>query len=189
VIGTSGYDHNNIFAQILQDKIPSDRVYQHPLALCFKNIAPLAPTHLLLIPTGPYTDIDAFGMHASNDEVDALLAALTAVTNDISYSISTNTARGPLTHQEIYHFHLHITSPPIHKVSIPANAIAQEISTPTHKYTVYRDPIAGRLWFGKPGEQWLPEHLRLVPHLVSALSVRHGHNIQGYNGVWQLDWD
>ena len=186
---TRGYDHNNVFAQIVQNKIPADCVYRHPLTICFKNITPLAPTHLLLIPTGPYTDIQSFGVHSSDEEITVFLSGLALVTQNISsYSIATNTAQGPITHQEIYHFHLHVTSPPLVQIAIPCieSQIIRYHETETE---VYFDPNAQRLWFGRPDEPWLPQHVRLITHLANShLTIHHGFNIQGQNGVWQMDW-
>ena len=46
------YDPNNIFARILRDEIPSDRVYEDEQFIAFRDIAPLAPAHIVLIPRG-----------------------------------------------------------------------------------------------------------------------------------------
>lgn len=40
----------NIFAQIIDRKIPADIVFEDHLCLAFKDIHPLAPVHVLLIP-------------------------------------------------------------------------------------------------------------------------------------------
>jgi diadenosine tetraphosphate (Ap4A) HIT family hydrolase len=186
---THGYDHNNIFAQIVQNKIPADYVHKHPLTICFKNIAPLAPVHLLLVPTGPYTDIQSFGTHASDEELRAFLEGLALVTQNISsYSIASNTAQGPITHQEIYHFHLHITSPPLVRIATPPIE-AQIIRYCETETKVYFDPNGQRLWFGRPDGPWLPQHVRLIAHLVNSyLTIHHGFNIQGQNGIWRMDW-
>jgi histidine triad (HIT) family protein len=39
-----------IFCQIVADKIPSDILYQDEDVLAFRDIHPLAPTHLIIIP-------------------------------------------------------------------------------------------------------------------------------------------
>lgn len=46
------YDPSNIFARILRDEIPSDRVYEDSEFIAFHDIAPVAPTHIVLIPRG-----------------------------------------------------------------------------------------------------------------------------------------
>jgi histidine triad (HIT) family protein len=50
--GPVAYDRNNAFAKILRDEIPSDRVYEDAEFVAFRDIAPLAPTHIILVPRG-----------------------------------------------------------------------------------------------------------------------------------------
>jgi histidine triad (HIT) family protein len=46
------YDRDNVFAKILRDEIPSDRVYEDEEFVAFRDIAPQAPKHIVLIPRG-----------------------------------------------------------------------------------------------------------------------------------------
>lgn len=46
------YDPQNVFARILRGEIPSDRVYEDDEFIAFRDIAPKAPTHILVIPRG-----------------------------------------------------------------------------------------------------------------------------------------
>lgn len=39
-----------LFEKICQGEIPANIVYQDDLCVCFRDIAPQAPTHLLLVP-------------------------------------------------------------------------------------------------------------------------------------------
>ena len=48
----SDYDSSNVFARILRDEIPSDRVYEDDEFIAFRDINPAAPTHIVLIPRG-----------------------------------------------------------------------------------------------------------------------------------------
>ena len=57
---TQPYDDSNIFARILRGEIPSKKVYEDEHALAFHDINPLAPTHILVIPKGPYVSWDDF---------------------------------------------------------------------------------------------------------------------------------
>ena len=57
---TQPYDDNNIFARILRDEIPSKKVFEDDHVLAFRDINPLAPTHILVIPKGPYVSWDDF---------------------------------------------------------------------------------------------------------------------------------
>ena len=44
------YDEENIFAKIINGDIPADKVYEDDDFICFRDIAPQAPIHLLIIP-------------------------------------------------------------------------------------------------------------------------------------------
>ena len=57
---TLPYDEANIFARILREEIPSNKVYEDDFAFAFHDINPLAPTHILVIPKGPYVSWDDF---------------------------------------------------------------------------------------------------------------------------------
>ncbi len=46
------YDTTNVFARILKGEIPSDRVHEDEEFVAFRDIAPQAPVHIVLIPRG-----------------------------------------------------------------------------------------------------------------------------------------
>jgi histidine triad (HIT) family protein len=46
------YDPENVFAKILRGEIPSERVFEDPEFVAFRDIAPQAPVHVILIPRG-----------------------------------------------------------------------------------------------------------------------------------------
>ncbi|HCI47163.1 MAG TPA: histidine triad nucleotide-binding protein, partial [Rhodospirillaceae bacterium] len=48
----TAYDDNNIFAKILRGEIPCDKVLENDHVLAFRDIAPVRPTHVLVIPKG-----------------------------------------------------------------------------------------------------------------------------------------
>ena len=62
------YDDQNIFAKILRGEIPNSTVFENDHALAFKDIAPQAPVHVLVIPKGAYVSIDDFAANARADE-------------------------------------------------------------------------------------------------------------------------
>ena len=63
------YDDQNIFAKILRGEIPNNTVYESDHALAFRDIEPQAPTHVLVIPKGPYISFDHFAAEASDAEI------------------------------------------------------------------------------------------------------------------------
>ncbi|MGD1978205.1 MAG: histidine triad nucleotide-binding protein [Akkermansiaceae bacterium] len=50
-----------LFEKIIAREIPADIIYEDDLCLCFRDIAPQAPVHLLLIPKKPITRIALAG--------------------------------------------------------------------------------------------------------------------------------
>ena len=62
---TLPYDDQNVFAKILRGEIPSQKAYEDEWAFAFNDIAPQAPTHVLVIPKGPYVSWDDFSAKAS----------------------------------------------------------------------------------------------------------------------------
>ncbi|MGC9368132.1 MAG: HIT domain-containing protein [Paracoccaceae bacterium] len=63
------YDPENIFAKILRGEIPNDTVLETENSLAFRDIAPQAPDHVLVIPKGAYVCYDQFALEASEAEI------------------------------------------------------------------------------------------------------------------------
>jgi histidine triad (HIT) family protein len=105
------YDPQNIFAKILRGEIPCDKVHESEHALAFRDINPQAPTHILVIPRGPYVSCEDFSANASDAELADFMRAVGAVARaaglvDPGYRILANHGRDA--HQEVPHFHVHI---------------------------------------------------------------------------------
>ena len=108
---TQPYDDNNIFARILRGEIPSRTVYEDEHALAFNDINPLSPTHVLVIPKGPYVSWDDFSARASDSEIAGFVRAVGRVARDAGlvetgYRLLANT--GLNSGQEVPHLHVHI---------------------------------------------------------------------------------
>ena len=108
---TKPYDDQNIFAKILRGEIPAKRVYEDEHALAFHDINPQAPTHILVIPKGPYVSWDDFSAHGSDDEIAGFVRAVGQVARDAGmvapgYRLLANI--GHDAHQEVPHLHVHI---------------------------------------------------------------------------------
>ena len=108
---TQPYDDSNIFARILRGEIPSSKVYEDDQVLAFHDINPLAPTHILVIPRGPYVSWDDFSENASDAEIAALTRAVGKISRDAGlvregYRVLANV--GFNSGQEVPHLHLHI---------------------------------------------------------------------------------
>lgn len=108
---TQPYDDQNIFAKILRGEIPSKRVYEDDYAVAFHDINPLAPTHLLVIPTGRYVSWDDFSARASDAEIAGFVRAVGTVAREAGavepgYRLLANV--GLNSGQEVPHLHVHI---------------------------------------------------------------------------------
>jgi histidine triad (HIT) family protein len=108
---TKPYDDQNIFAKILRNEIPSKRVYEDAFAIAFHDINPLAPTHLLVIPTGAYVSWDDFSARASDAEIAGFVRAVGIVAREAGavepgYRLLANV--GVNGGQEVPHLHVHV---------------------------------------------------------------------------------
>lgn len=111
VDATKPYDDSNIFARILRGEIPNRTVYEDEHALAFQDINPLAPTHILVIPKGPYVSWDDFSERASDAEIAGFVRAVGKVARDQGlvapgYRLLANV--GAHGGQEVPHLHVHI---------------------------------------------------------------------------------
>lgn len=105
------YDTNNIFARILRGEIPCNTVYEDDFVLAFRDIAPKAPVHILIIPKGAYVDIADFGARASKDEIEGFFRAVSKITADnhlTEQGFRTIANTGLHGGQEVPHFHIHV---------------------------------------------------------------------------------
>ena len=100
---------NCIFCKIAAGEIPSTKVYEDELILAFRDIAPMAPTHILVIPKahiGSVNEITA--------ENSAVVTHIFEVTPQIAagekleggYRVVSNC--GPDAGQTVHHLHFHI---------------------------------------------------------------------------------
>lgn len=98
-----------LFCKIVAGTIPAKRVYEDDQSLCFADISPQAPTHLLIIPK----EHIASQAHAQEEHA-ALLGHLMATAAKIArsekldggYRVVINT--GPDGGQTVDHLHLHL---------------------------------------------------------------------------------
>lgn len=104
---------NCIFCKIVDKQIPASVVYEDDKMLCFKDINPSAPVHLLLIPKVHFDSL----AHAEASHQDLLgemmlrvpkIAADNGLTNGFKTQINTGKGGG----QEVFHLHIHILGRP-----------------------------------------------------------------------------
>jgi len=98
-----------IFQKIIDGEIPAERVFEDDNFLAFKDIAPKAPVHLLVIPKTFSPRLDEMVDAQGAAEVGALVEAAvkTARANGLQdYRLVVNV--GPGAGQEVFHTHVHI---------------------------------------------------------------------------------
>ena len=99
-----------IFCKIIAGEIPGDIVYRNDLVCAFRDINPVAPTHILIVPTRHITDNNDWG----DDDGPTAAAIFTAVREiaeqegiaEDGYRLIANT--GPHGRQEVPHLHVHL---------------------------------------------------------------------------------
>ena len=74
-------DPNCIFCKIIAGELPSDTVYQDDLLIAFRDINPVAPTHILIVPRKHIVDNNAF-----SEEDSAIAGAMFAAVRKIAES-------------------------------------------------------------------------------------------------------
>jgi diadenosine tetraphosphate (Ap4A) HIT family hydrolase len=108
---TQPYDDGNIFARILRGELPCNKVYEDEHVLAFHDINPLAPTHILVIPKGPYVSWDDFSERASDAEIAAFVRAIGRIPREaglVKEGYRLLASAGPNAGQEVPHLHVHI---------------------------------------------------------------------------------
>ena len=98
-----------LFCKIIAGEIPSTKVYEDETVLAFRDIAPQAPTHILVIPKAHIASVD--GINGENSavvahifEVIPQIAAEQGLVN--GYRIVSNC--GDDACQSVKHLHFHI---------------------------------------------------------------------------------
>lgn len=101
---------DTIFGKILRKEIPADIIYEDEKAIAFRDVNPVAPKHILVIPRKPIMQLAA-----STEEDIPLLGHLLWVAknvaekenlNDSGYRLVINNGRDAA--QSVYHLHVHV---------------------------------------------------------------------------------
>ena len=100
-----------LFCNIIAGEIPSNKVYEDDLCYAFYDIAPMAPTHFLVIPKAHFASVAEV-----NEENAAVIGHIYAVIAKLAkelgfadgYRVVTNV--GELAGQTVHHVHFHVLS-------------------------------------------------------------------------------
>ncbi|PJF44422.1 MAG: histidine triad nucleotide-binding protein [Phototrophicales bacterium] len=100
----------SVFTRILNGEIPGEFVYKDDLVFAIRDINPIAPTHILIIPREPLVsvnDLDEAKEHiAGRMLVVAAKLAKEMGIDSSGYRLVINT--GPDGGQEVMHLHMHL---------------------------------------------------------------------------------
>lgn len=105
----SAYDPENVFARILRKELPAEVVYEDDRCLAFRDVAPQAPVHVLVVPKEPIARLaDAASEHRD------LLGHLLLVAKEVArregvedaFRVVVNNGAGA--GQSVFHLHLHV---------------------------------------------------------------------------------
>ncbi len=102
-------DPSCIFCQIVSGELPADEVLRSADVVAFRDLNPVAPTHLLVIPTTHVAHLSAFAQSAAPGAAAGLLAAAAELGGRFGprgYRVVTNEGRDG--GQTVGHFHLHV---------------------------------------------------------------------------------
>jgi histidine triad (HIT) family protein len=102
------YDAECLFCRIAAGEIPSDRVHEDDQVVVFRDINPVAPTHLLAISRRHIPSADDL-KDGDGELLAALFSALRKVAADArlqGYRVVTNV--GPESGQSVFHLHFHL---------------------------------------------------------------------------------
>lgn len=98
-----------IFKRIIDKEIPADVIYEDDLCLAFKDIAPKAPTHMLIIPKKEIATVDDLA-----DEDAALIGHMWIVIRNLARDLGLEEGYRVIVNckeaggQEVPHLHYHL---------------------------------------------------------------------------------
>ena len=99
---------DTLFGRIARGEIPADVVYEDDRAVAFRDIAPQAPTHVLVIPRKPIARLSESG-----DDDAELLGHLLGVARRVARQEGLSDFRlvvndGAGAGQSVFHLHVHV---------------------------------------------------------------------------------
>jgi histidine triad (HIT) family protein len=99
----------NVFQKIIDGELPADKVFENDRIVAFKDIAPHAPVHILIVPKKALPDI----MHVGKEDKD-LIAEIVFVAQELAKKFQIQdgfrllTNMGKNAGQSVFHLHFHL---------------------------------------------------------------------------------
>ncbi len=102
------YDPSNVFARILRREIPAHLLHEDEHCVAFRDVAPQAPLHVLVIPRQALA-----GLGDAGADDAALLGHLLLVGRSVAERLGYPSARYVVNHgaaagQSVFHLHVHV---------------------------------------------------------------------------------
>ena len=106
-------DPNCIFCKIIENVIPSTRVYEDDDVLVFKDIHPSSPVHLLVIPKRHISGLSA-ATAGDQQVLGKMMLVASAVAKDAGSTDGFRTIinDGRVGRQDVFHLHMHVLGGP-----------------------------------------------------------------------------
>jgi histidine triad (HIT) family protein len=110
---------STVFGKIIAGELPSEVVYENDRIIAIKDIAPVAPVHILIMPKKEIPDLQSM-----TKEDTALMAEIVSIAQELAkkynitegYRLLTNNGRGA--GQTVFHLHFHlIGGRPLHHLA------------------------------------------------------------------------
>jgi histidine triad (HIT) family protein len=105
---TDDTTHDTIFGRILRGEIPCDQVYADDRCLAFRDVAPQAPVHVLVIPREPIARLDQAGEEHAALLGHLLLVAARVAQQEGLQDFRTVINSGAEAGQTVFHLHVHV---------------------------------------------------------------------------------
>ena len=99
---------DTIFSRILRGEIPCDEVYSDEHCLAFRDIAPQAPVHVLVIPREPLVGLQDVGEEHAALLGHLLLVAARVAKQEGLTDFRTVINSGEAAGQTVFHLHVHV---------------------------------------------------------------------------------
>jgi histidine triad (HIT) family protein len=103
------YDSNNVFGKIISGAINAEKLYEDDKLIAIKDINPVAPVHILVLPKDPYIDFSDFVTKANAQDVTHYFKTVARIAKEQgaeNYRLVSN--KGAEAGQSVFHFHTHI---------------------------------------------------------------------------------
>ena len=103
------YDNDNVFAKILRDELPSEKVYEDDHTVAIMDIMPRTDGHVLVIPKTPARNV----LDATPEQLAACMASVQKLSHALikafdADGITMQQFNEPAGGQVVFHLHFHV---------------------------------------------------------------------------------